>query len=84
MFYQTLVMTPMLLLSGVFFPLEQLPAGAQAATQVLPLAHAVALIRPLMLGRAVEHGGLHLAVLAVYAVAALLVALVLLRRRMLR
>jgi len=84
MFYQTLVMTPMLLLSGVFFPLEQLPAGAQAATQVLPLAHAVALIRPLMLGRPVEHGGLHLAVLAVYAVAALLVALVLLRRRMLR
>ena len=84
MFYQTLVLTPMLLLSGVFFPLEQLPAGAQAATQVLPLAHAVALIRPLMLGRAVEHGGLHLAVLAVYAVAALLVALVLLRRRMLR
>ncbi len=59
MFYQTLVMTPMLLLSGVFFPLEQLPAGAQAATQVLPLAHAVALIRPLMLGRPVEHGGLH-------------------------
>ncbi len=49
----------MLLLSGVFFPLEQLPAGAQAATQVLPLAHAVALIRPLMLGRPVEHGGLH-------------------------
>jgi lipooligosaccharide transport system permease protein len=84
MFYQTLVMTPMLLLSGVFFPLEQLPASAQAATQVLPLAHAVALIRPLMLGRPVEHGGLHLAVLAVYAVAALLVALVLLRRRMLR
>jgi lipooligosaccharide transport system permease protein len=37
-----------------------------------------------MLGRPVEHGGLHLAVLAVYAVAALLVALVLLRRRMLR
>ncbi|WP_186424927.1 ABC transporter permease [Cupriavidus metallidurans] len=84
MFYQTLVMTPMLLLSGVFFPLEQLPEGAQAATQVLPLAHAVALIRPLMLGRPVENVALHVGVLAAYAAVALTVALVLLRKRMLR
>jgi lipooligosaccharide transport system permease protein len=84
MFYQTLVMTPMLLLSGVFFPLEQLPEGAQKATMALPLAHAVALIRPLMLGRPVENVTLHVAVLAVYAVVALMVALVLLRKRMLR
>lgn len=84
MFYQTLVMTPMLLLSGVFFPLEQLPPGAQSATQALPLAHAVALIRPLMLDRPVEQAGLHLAVLAAYAAVALVVALMLLRRRMLR
>ncbi|MFJ4293387.1 ABC transporter permease [Cupriavidus sp. NPDC089707] len=84
MFYQTLVMTPMLLLSGVFFPVEQLPEGVQAATRLLPLAHAVELIRPLMLGRPVEGAGLHLAVLAAYAAAALVVSLVLLRRRMLR
>lgn len=84
MFYQTLVMTPMLLLSGVFFPLEQLPPGVQSATQALPLAHAVALIRPLMLDRPVEQVGLHLAVLAAYAAVALVVALMLLRRRMLR
>ncbi|MEM5277391.1 ABC transporter permease [Cupriavidus taiwanensis] len=84
MFYQTLVMTPMLLLSGVFFPLEQLPEGVQAATEVLPLAHAVALIRPLMLGRPIDGAGLHLTVLAAYAVAALVVCLVLLRRRLLR
>nr|WP_315596963.1 ABC transporter permease [uncultured Cupriavidus sp.] len=84
MFYQTLVITPMLLLSGVFFPLEQLPEGAQKATQVLPLAHAVALIRPLMLGRPVENVTLHVAVLAGYAAVALVAALVLLRRRLLR
>ena len=84
MFYQTLVMTPMLLLSGVFFPLEQLPASAQAATQVLPLAHAVALIRPIMLGRPVDNLALHLIVLGAYAAVALVVALVLLRRRLLR
>ena len=84
MFYQTLAMTPMLLLSGVFFPLEQLPEGAQKATMVLPLAHAVALIRPLMLGRPVENAALHVAVLLAYAAVALMVALVLLRRRLLR
>ena len=84
MFYQTLVMTPMLLLSGVFFPLEQLPEGVQAATKVLPLAHAVALIRPLMLGRPSEDVGLHLAVLGAYAMVALVVCLMLLRRRLLR
>ncbi len=84
MFYQTLIVTPMLLLSGVFFPLEQLPAGAQAATQALPLSHAVALIRPLMLGRPIENAGLHVAVLAAYAAVALVLALALLRRRLLR
>ncbi|TPQ31885.1 MULTISPECIES: ABC transporter permease [Cupriavidus] len=84
MFYQTLVMTPMLLLSGVFFPLEQLPEGARAATNVLPLAHAVALIRPLMLGRPIDNAGLHIAVLMAYGIVALVLSLVLLRRRLLR
>jgi lipooligosaccharide transport system permease protein len=84
MFYQTLIVTPMLLLSGVFFPLAQLPAGVQAATQALPLSHAVALIRPLMLGRPIDDLGLHVAVLAAYAAVALLVSLALLRRRLLR
>ena len=54
MFYQTLARTPMLLLSGVFFPVTQLPALAQHVTQVLPLYHAVELIRPAMLGRPLD------------------------------
>ncbi|MCY0480007.1 ABC transporter permease, partial [Klebsiella pneumoniae] len=54
MFYQTLVMTPMLLLSGVSFPLSQLPAAPRHVTEWLPLAHAIALIRPAMLGRAID------------------------------
>ncbi len=40
MFYQTLVITPMMLLSGVFFPLSQLPAPIRAFTNLLPLPHA--------------------------------------------
>src|SRR5689334_22461665 len=43
MFYQTLVLTPMLLLSGVFFPTTQLPPIARHAAQALPLANAVEL-----------------------------------------
>ncbi|MDR3400013.1 MAG: ABC transporter permease [Pandoraea sp.] len=84
MFYQTLVMTPMLLLSGVFFPLSQLPAAARHVTEWLPLAHAVALIRPAMLGRAIDLPWLHAGALAVYVIAGFAVALVLLRRRILR
>jgi len=84
MFYQTLVLTPMLLLSGVFFPITQLPAAAQHITLLLPLAHAVALIRPAMLGRPLDHAALHLVVLAVYVVVPFAIASVLLRRRLMR
>lgn len=84
MFYQTLALTPMLLLSGVFFPIAQLPAAARGAAEVLPLAHAIALIRPAMLGRSVDNVGVHVAVLAAYAVVGFVIAAVLLRRRMMK
>jgi lipooligosaccharide transport system permease protein len=83
MYYFTLFITPMTLLSGVFFPLEQLPAGFQAAAQALPLTHAVAIIRPLMFGQVPNAPALHLAVLAAIAVAAFWLALGLTRRRLL-
>ena len=84
MFYQTLALTPMLLLSGVFFPIAQLPPVAQFVTQLLPLAHAVDLIRPAMLGRPLDHVALHVAVLAAYVVVPFCIAAVLFRRRMMR
>ena len=84
MFYQTLVLTPMLLLSGVFFPVSQLPAVARGATQLLPLAHAVDLMRPAMLGRPVENALLHVAVLAAYALGGFIVSAILFRRRMMK
>jgi lipooligosaccharide transport system permease protein len=83
MYYFTLFITPMTLLSGVFFPLEQLPAGFQAAAQVLPLTHAVALIRPLLFGQVPEAPLLHIGVLAAITVAAFWIALGLTRRRLL-
>jgi sulfur carrier protein len=40
----------MVLLSGVFFPTDQLPPPVQAVAAWLPLTHAVALVRPLLFG----------------------------------
>lgn len=84
MFYQTLVLTPMLLLSGVFFPLAQLPEPVRQAAMVLPLAHAVELIRSAMLGRELGGVTVHLAVLAAYAIVPFFVCAVLFRRRLMR
>ncbi len=84
MYYFTLVITPMMLLCGVFFPLEQLPATVQTVAQALPLTHAVALTRPLMQGSAPAHMLLHVAVLLGYAAAGFYIALVLTRRRLLK
>ena len=41
MYYFTLAITPMVLLCGVFYPVEQLPAFLQAVANWLPLTHAI-------------------------------------------
>ena len=74
----------MLLLSGVYFPVDQMPAWLGAVADVLPLKHAIDLARPLMLGRVPADIGLHVAVLLAYAAAAYYAALVLTRRRLLK
>ena len=82
-YYVTLVLTPMFILSGVFYPVSSLPVALQSLVQVLPLAHAVDLIRPLVAGLPLSHVPLHLAVLAGYGVAGYLIAVHLTRRRLL-
>ncbi len=74
----------MLLLSGVYFPVEQMPPALAAVTQFLPLKHAIDLARPLMLGHVPEQAALHVAVLLFYAALAYYAALVLTRRRLLK
>jgi lipooligosaccharide transport system permease protein len=49
-YYFTLVLTPMTFLSGVYFPLHQLPEVLQIVCEFLPLTAAVQLARPLVLG----------------------------------
>ena len=83
-YFFTLVLTPMLLLSGVYFPVDQMPAWLAAVSDVLPLKHAIDVARPLMLGRVPDGIALHVAVLVLYAVAAFYAATVLTRRRLLK
>jgi len=83
-YFFTLVLTPMLLLSGVYFPVDQMPAWLAAVSDVLPLKHAIDLARPLMLGRIPDAAALHLGVLVLYALGAFYAAMVLTRRRLLR
>jgi lipooligosaccharide transport system permease protein len=83
-YYMTLVLTPMMMLSGVFFPLEQMPAAVQAAAKALPLYHGVAVVRPLLQGQLSAAAALHLGVLAAYAIVGFYAATVLTRRRLLR
>src|SRR5436190_781589 len=63
----TLFQTPMLLLSGVFFPVEQMPPALQTVAAVLPLSHAIDIARPLLAGKVPSGIVLHLAVLLAYA-----------------
>ena len=80
-YYFTLFLTPMMFLSGVFFPRDQLPPMVQTVSDWLPLTQAVALVRPLFLDQWPEHPLWHVTVLAAYAWVAWRVALRLTRRR---
>ena len=83
-YFFTLVLTPGLLLSGVFFPVTGMPDALQAVATLLPLKHAIDLARPLLTGDVPQAIALHVAVLLLYAGVAYYVALVLTRRRLLR
>ena len=83
-YFFTLVLTPMLLFSGVYFPIDQMPAALASIANVLPLKHAIDLARPLMMGRVPSDILVHIAVLAAYAIVAYYVALVLTRKRLLK
>jgi len=80
-YYFTLFLTPMMFLSGVFFPRDQLPGIVRDISEWLPLTQAIALVRPLFLDQWPANPALHLAVLAVYALVAWKIALHLTKKR---
>jgi lipooligosaccharide transport system permease protein len=80
-YYFTLVVTPMTFLSGVYFPISQMPPWLQGIAQVLPLKAAVDLVRPLVLGNIPADPLGPLLILTGYACSGYYLALVLTRRR---
>ncbi len=80
-YYFTLVLTPMMFLSGIFFPREQLPELVRIISDWLPLTNAVEIIRPLFMDQWPSAPWRHGLVLVGYTVAGFWVALALTRRR---
>ena len=83
-YYFTLFITPMMMLSGVFFPLEQFPEAVRSFAAFLPLTHAVELLRPLSTGGVAARPLLNVAVLSGYAVAGIWLSAIFTRRRLLK
>lgn len=81
-YYVTLAITPMYIFCGVFYPVDTLPELARSLVDLLPLTHAVALIRPLAAGGWPVNFWLHISVLAAYASIGFYLAVVLVRRRL--
>ncbi len=82
-YYITLAVTPMVLLSGVFFPFGALPEPVRIGSASLPLYHVVEVIRPLVTGRFEARLLWHLVVPAGYAAVAIAAAIRRFERRLL-
>lgn len=82
-YFYTLVIIPMFMFSGVFYPLESLPEAVAIIAQILPLSHAVELARPLVIGEWPQSIALHIAVLLAYALGGGCLSVWLFERRLL-
>jgi lipooligosaccharide transport system permease protein len=83
-YFFTLVITVMYLFSGVFFPLDGLPAWAIGAAWCLPLTHAVIVIRALAAGDVYAFLVVHLLIVTAFTALAFPLATWLIRRRLIR
>jgi lipooligosaccharide transport system permease protein len=80
-YYFTLFLTPMMFLSGVFFPRDQLPGWVQVIAQWLPLGAAIDIVRPLFLGKMPTGALGNLLILVAFAGVSFWVAMALIRKR---
>jgi lipooligosaccharide transport system permease protein len=76
------VLTPLFLVAGTFFPLDELPGWAQALAQLNPLFHCVELVRHAVFGFEPGADLVHVAVLLAFAALAWAIAVGRLRRRL--
>jgi lipooligosaccharide transport system permease protein len=80
-YYFTLVLTPLIFISGVYYPMDTLPDWLQVVASVLPLASAVDLVRPAVTGQWPTSILPKLLHLMIFAAGAFYIALVLTRQR---
>lgn len=81
-YYFTLLVSPMFLLSGVFFPVDSLPEIVRQVSWFLPLTHAVNVIRPAATGQTSWSFALDLAWMAVFTIICAAISIVLMKRRL--
>lgn len=82
-YYYTVIIVPMFLFSGVFFPISNLPAWAEKVAWTLPLYHGASLNRHLAAGTVGPGALLDVAYLVVVPLTLLPVAAARMRRRLL-
>ncbi|HKT81057.1 MAG TPA: ABC transporter permease [Vicinamibacterales bacterium] len=79
-----LVVMPMFLFAGTFFPVESMPLAARWVVYALPLYHAVAMLRQLTIGAVEPTIVLHVAYLVALGTAAFLIAMYRLERALIK
>ena len=83
-YYWTMFITPMFLFSGIFFPLDRLPAGVRIVSWFIPLHQAVDLMRGLILTGDIGSAGAAALWMLVLTSALFVVPMNLLRRRLVK
>jgi len=81
-YWQSGLLTPMFLVAGTFFPLDQLPEWAQALANINPLYHCVQLVRDAVFGLLGWADVGHVAFLAGFALVAWRLAIRFMERRL--
>ena len=80
-YYITLVQTPMIFISGIYYPINRLPHFLQLIAELTPLSALVYLVRPLMLGQWPAQWIFPLSVILAYGVIFFCAAVLLTRKR---
>ena len=78
------LLTPMIFMSGVYYPVSQLPSWLQVIAAILPLGAAVEVVRPLLLGELPDSVLPNILILLAYCLCAFYLATIITRRRLLK
>lgn len=81
-FYFSAIVMPMFFFAGTFFPIKGLPPWIEVASEVLPLTHAVRIVRGLFIYGRVEDLAWHLSFLIGFTLVFLTVACVVVARKL--